>query len=497
MVQSRSPSNVNTQDETTRHRAPQSPRPPPSSPQPKSHNRPYLNGRAWLLRLGVLILFTVLLVINVRLIQRNQAELEFERESLQVSRNLVNFVSPKSSVSSVRNETTTTTKHSQDDEFDATVAELLSVKEPLPNVLEPKSGRPPYDTIVSTNGTIEGDASWLLNFAVVGFPKCGTSTLMLHLHMTSSNLTSNSNVSSTVSASLSRNVGLASEVELFPEERCDLGGNQQVRLIHDLYHDMIPGPQYIRGLKCPQNLESAAMALPVYSKYFPHTKFIVGVRHPVLWFQSFYNFRIQNRFPLKSPNELIGPCFHGSFGVCTNRAIFHFHLSKLNKTPMSPEEVALMPPSLIRPRRRKNSTASAPPPINFTAPVFLYEVSQLSDSDSMRNIVFRQDLQNFLGLQADSVVIEPFIWYKPGKNHSDPTVLDAINRKKINICDPQYNKLRERLMEHATKASTWIAEYFIQSPTVYVSSPHHFVHSILAKWKIDPCDAASSASLAT
>ncbi len=40
--------------------------------------------------------------------------------------------------------------------------------------------RPPLDSIIQ-GCSITGDTSWLLNSAVWGFPKCGTSTIMHHL----------------------------------------------------------------------------------------------------------------------------------------------------------------------------------------------------------------------------------------------------------------------------------------------------------------------------
>lgn len=133
----------------------------------------------------------------------------------------------------------------------------------IPLSVEPVP-RPPLDSLVSfgKEWQILDDVRWLLNVAVVGFPKCGTSTLMHHLEA-------------------------HPEVKMFTEERCDLGGGQAAKLVEDLYN--MPLNATIRGLKCPQDLESLGMALPEYVTHFPETRMIVGVRHPVLWFESFYN----------------------------------------------------------------------------------------------------------------------------------------------------------------------------------------------------------------
>lgn len=127
-------------------------------------------------------------------------------------------------------------------------------KEPRP--------RPKLDEIVQ-GWNITGDPSWLLNVAVIGFPKCGTSSLMHHLDS-------------------------HKEVKIFTDERCDLGGYQEVTLIRDLYNKFEPG-DFVRGYKCPGDIDSSGIALPAIKKHFPKAHLIVGIRHPVLWYESFYN----------------------------------------------------------------------------------------------------------------------------------------------------------------------------------------------------------------
>jgi hypothetical protein len=75
----------------------------------------------------------------------------------------------------------------------------------------------------------------------------------------------------------------------------DLGCNQQVKLIRDLYNmtrtvTEESSTQVVRrGIKCPGDLENTPLAMRNYEKFFPKTNYIVGIRHPVLWFESFYN----------------------------------------------------------------------------------------------------------------------------------------------------------------------------------------------------------------
>jgi hypothetical protein len=106
---------------------------------------------------------------------------------------------------------------------------------------EPKP-RPPLESIAQ-GWNITGDPSWLLNFAIVGFPKCGTSTLMFHLQS-------------------------HPQVKIFGDERCEMCYNQQVRLVNDLYNDFPPG-DYARGIKCPMDLESTKLSGNNYNRFFP------------------------------------------------------------------------------------------------------------------------------------------------------------------------------------------------------------------------------------
>lgn len=111
---------------------------------------------------------------------------------------------------------------------------------------------------------ITGDVSWLIQFSIIGFPKSGTSTLMFHLRD-------------------------HPEIHMFPHERCELSSNRQKILIEDMYRQFPPSStlplhRYVRGIKCPMELENRQLALHNYQKYFPKTDFIVGIRHPILWY---------------------------------------------------------------------------------------------------------------------------------------------------------------------------------------------------------------------
>ena len=193
-------------------------------------------------------------------------------------------------------------------------------------------------------------------------------------------------------------------------------------------------------------------------------------------FESFYNFRIHNKFDMPPAEELIGKCRRESIHVCTNRGNFHIFLSNLGKTNMITDdnERQFVDPALW----------TALDPVPTPRRVFLYEVSQLSDRDEHRALQFRTDLQHYLGLKEP---IEPFIWFKPGVNHTEEGALEKVNSKKIDICEDRYSELRAVLLHQSVQASQWIRMYFVHAEGVVASSPDYLSNTLLKAWEIDPC----------
>ena len=221
------------------------------------------------------------------------------------------------------------------------------------------------------------------------------------------------------------------------------------------------------GIKCPRDLE-VDLALHNYETYFPNTKFIIGIRNPISWFVSFYNFRIVNEFPMppSTSHILIGKCKRANQGVCTSRANFTNHLSK----------------------------------INAGRNVFLYHVDQLNDQDPVRSKQFLVDLSNFLQLSIP--MNDPMIWIKPGQNitntyNGNVTKMKEIQSLQIsNICDPKYDTIRNVLYQLAIESSNYIRTRLLDPPksdvdnndhpNVVVSSRDYFLQ-LLNQWKVDPC----------
>ena len=181
---------------------------------------------------------------------------------------------------------------------------------------------PPLNELIATNGTIIGDISWMLDFAIIAFPKSGTTFMKDYLNQTS-------------------------ETYVYEREYCmkrheDVG--DFVREYYDL-HVRYNQPQYPKtiqfGLKCPGVFYRADINL--YAKYFHRTKFIIGLRHPVAWFESFYNYQVYRNVSLPTnTSKLIGRCIDHK-KVCTDRGRLHAALARLGKTPMlENEELSLL-----------------------------------------------------------------------------------------------------------------------------------------------------------
>jgi hypothetical protein len=261
--------------------------------------------------------------------------------------------------------------------------------------------------IGSTNSDIIGDVQYLLDFAIIAHPKTATSSMQNWFRS-------------------------HPEIQMQAHENHALADGRPAELVVRLYN-LKPGRAYKRGYKAPRDLIMGE-SLQALAKYWPKTKLIVGLRHPVLWFESFYNFRMHNGYNMPSPETLIGKLKRGMVGVATDES------------------------------KMKN-------------PVFLYEVNQLRDANETRAAIFCSDLKNYLGLQQS---------FAPMSAKKGP-----VYTKAIEICEPRYNDLRDELMKNAKEASTWILRYFLQSPDVVVSSPEYF-NELMVSWSVDPCETYRS-----
>lgn len=316
---------------------------------------------------------------------------------------------------------------------------------------------PPLLTdLIDKNGKVTGDISWMLDFAIIGFPKSGTSFMKDYLNQTD-------------------------ETFVYHREFCikkpsDL--KRFVKTYHKL-HVRYQQPTHHKtvrfGLKCP-GVTYRSYDMEIYAKYFPHTKFIVGLRHPVSWFESFYNYQMVRNVSMPPTTSLVGKCENHQ-KVCTDRARFHAALARLRKTPMTErEEIDLLFGTRYQDqfnnfsqRRRGMEERNI-----FPNKLLLYEVRQIHQNDTAREV--SSNLRDYLDLDQDLPQIMSYKQVKP---------------RAINICDDEHVDVRRLLTEHGTDASAWIRKYFFKNPTVKIASPESF-DRLLDSWSVDPCTTNTS-----
>jgi hypothetical protein len=317
---------------------------------------------------------------------------------------------------------------------------------------------------------------FVLDFAIVGYPKTATSFLLGWLAQHGQVLARTSEMYQLQQGRVGDFV--ASMKELGPPMTATSNASN--------------ADPYRRGYKAPRDIENP-VAMGALRTHWPEAKLIVGLRHPVLWFESFYNFRVRHKYGMAAPNStefLRQPtCIPArTHGVCVADSRFHVPLSRLGKTPMtSPHELQLLglkDDGANRSRHRRRPSRHR---------LFLYEMSQVYEStqpvpeganasDAQRAEQFRDDLAHFLGLSSPL-----------SSTYSEPGHYLPNRSQAMRICDVEHSALRRLLMQNARDASTWIREYLLvhsgsrsDGDVVVVSSPQHF-DALLRTWMVDPC----------
>lgn len=211
----------------------------------------------------------------------------------------------------------------------------------------------------------------------------------------------------------------------------------------------------LRGSKCPSYIYN----MKEVSTYLPKTKAIMGIRHPVLWFQSFWNMLVSNdpSMQLLSPYNKTAPCLsrkgclHGCPNgqlFCVGRAEFHVSFAELGKTALTQEERALLAPDRFY-------GGEALVSLDVQNPIFIYEQTQLKENDVW------DEMAQFLRLpeiQHDKLHLSRGGVSLSGKQKA---IIGDVEKSRINICDAEYDDLRKIIMPVAHNVSVWFSEHFI------------------------------------
>eukprot|EP00977_Amphora_coffeiformis_P022824 scaffold11639_cov172-Amphora_coffeaeformis.AAC.1 len=235
----------------------------------------------------------------------------------------------------------------------------------------------------------------------------------------------------------------------------------------------------LRGTKCPKYVHNFAEL----DKYLPRTKMIVGIRHPVLWFQSFWNMLAGNdkQYTRLNPYNKTSPCVAGKRCsnfcpggqiLCMYRAQFHVGLAALGKTNMTDDERKLLAPGTPYAEQLERNVR------RVRNPIFVYEQT------TMRNESFWDDLADYLNV---SVVPHDLYHSSHGAVRGEWSI-----SSRIDVCDPRYDEFRRLFMPIAYDVSEWLLHYFIpvaldpDRPDVVVADVASF-REIVLDYRNDPC----------
>ena len=319
-----------------------------------------------------------------------------------------------------------------------------------------------------------------LDFLIAGFPKTGTTSLLetLRLHP---------------------------EVAMGPREDCllakpiqadDVNLKRLNRYLTDIQRDVLHERKSTRqltnshnkhdilgkptdssrsslqlGVKCPDALKNFK-AIHRLTQHSPHCKIVIGLRHPVWYIQSFYNYRIFESVLKHRPDvptlREIWDTRSDWWDVSPDATRYELFLSQFGKTTMSTQQLkewlADRPMLAVKPNR---------------FPIFIYAIEQLHDPEQSSRL--RHDLQSFLGLREP---IAPF-------GHENNIAVKAPTRidKQVDICALEYDDIRKDILQHAESTISWMNE-FLASPDVKVSD-EPTLRKLIDNWKEDPCKGTS------
>ncbi|KAL7533395.1 hypothetical protein ACHAWF_004477 [Thalassiosira exigua] len=292
------------------------------------------------------------------------------------------------------------------------------------------------------------------DFAVIGFPKTGTTFLLDVL-------------------------GRHPEVVMPDREFCEVHGPDGERAAAEWLRNRSSTTMAATastkkyGIKCPTMIRNAN-AIENLAKMATHTRLLLSLRHPVRYFESFYNYRVLEHYEY-GRNETIPTPFELSNGtkqwrdVSTAYVKYDVFMRQLAKVPINMTEMRGMLDDRLYQKQ------ISPNPFK----VFVFAMDQLNDKNDSRRTKFQTDLQEFLGLETPLTDLTQV----PKANSAGGR---ARHPKQMDVCDRRYDGIRKQLLASGRRTSSWIRDKFVQSPDVVVSDEEYF-SAILETWGKDPC----------
>ena len=343
----------------------------------------------------------------------------------------------------------------------------------------------------------------IIDFAVAGFQKCGTTYLQNKI--------------------------------LYPSKRLFIPHHETHYLQNDKYAEFVA--EFENATKSTYNDEKVMLSgykspfelghqksLRNLETLFPDIRMIITLRHPILAFESLYNYKLRaSPEPLPPVGNYVGicgelcpkgkeegmetmtaakegqSCVDDEIHWCTGEMNYHKYLSRLGLTPMNtPEEMDLLGHhhmsihDFTGSRKQTRSGVrkeSAGKQQQDGAKIFLIEIGQFDFrvNRSMADKV-NSDLEQFLGLDFGDLPRAPARSGKerPKIEYGYPP---GYEEYVLDICLDRHKPLREVLLESSQKASKWITKYLLHPSNrqrVSVSNIDTF-EGMMEGWKVDPC----------
>lgn len=306
-----------------------------------------------------------------------------------------------------------------------------------------------------------------LHFFVMGFPKCGTSSLVSLFNT------------------------IVNETSIIHQTRCSPGKDGTSECLeYSEYVGFHNAPQTVTlidkikeisktynktkkfGIKWPMALAfpSVIRNLINIDERHKKTKLIIGMRHPVKWFESFYNFRLL-RYEMPPANTLIGESEVAPHGVFTGLAQYEKYFMKFGKVDLTMDELGML-----------SNHAPTTPLVSIPNKIFLYTVEQFKDENVTRVNSFFNDFASFMELE-ETITSDMM----PTVNNFNDKRKEFVGDNRLNICDDENKEVRKVLVENGKVTANWFQSRFSNEIDDVVIGGREYFFSLLETWKEDPC----------
>ena len=218
----------------------------------------------------------------------------------------------------------------------------------------------------------------------------------------------------------------------------------------------------LRGGNCPALVKNPDQ-IEKLAKTYGMERIIVGLRHPVFFYEHLFNYRVANCHAKCAPKilEEQSPPLESLVQVSQRNRFEEMSTESV----MFDQMLGLMPFL-----QERNATTSS-------LKLFIYTAEQLNGDSSQ---IFRDDLKDFLSL-SQPILSDPIDSFDNGGK-----VIERNGRYSMDICQQKYTGLRNRLIKRSKGTASFLLEKFVSESNVIVGDIDHF-KALVSKWSKDPC----------